>query len=102
MNQPAPTENVAPAPAPAVVQGVASVVPTIDVSGCIIELNKIDATTIVDENAKKEILGKLEPLNKVLQEKMTSLGPKKGWFGFGGKKSKKSKKSKSKTKKQRR
>jgi hypothetical protein len=76
---------------------------------CVNELNKIDASKLLDkegkpdENAKKEILGKLDTLDKVLQEKKSSLGTKRGFLGlFGGKKSKKSKKSKSKTKKQRR
>ena len=76
---------------------------SIDVSLCIIELNKIDSTVTLDEPTKQTMLKQLEPLNKVLQEKMTFLAPKKGYFGlFGGKKSKKSRKSKSKTKKTRR
>jgi hypothetical protein len=100
-----------PAPAPAPVEAPAPAPETssnINVTMCVDELNKIDATKIVDkdgkpdETAKQTILKQLEPLNKTLQEKMTSLGPKKMFGFFGGKKSKKSRKSKSKTRKTRR
>jgi hypothetical protein len=65
-----------------------------DLSNCV-----INTPTDVE---KKNITDKLDTLDKVLQEKKTSLGTKKMFGWFGGKKSKKSKKSKSKTKKQRR